>query len=339
MFQAGTKRPKERKERMRQTRPKLLILGTPPASWFDAAAGLRELTDLLVAENHDDEIDRAGDAEIAFLWEHSEKPFRDCWPHAHQLKWVQTGSAGVEKLLFPALAQSPVVLTNSRGLYAEPLAEFVLFCVLCFAKNFGFLERSRRERRWQRYQTKELLGATLGIVGFGGTGRATARLAKAFGMRVLALRRRPGPAEGQDLVDRLVGHEDIRELLAQSDHVVNALPLTGETVCYFGETAFRSMKATASFINVGRGGTVDEQALTRALREGWIAGAGLDVFQQEPLPAESELYTLPNVIVSPHSADLTDRYPPRSAQFFLENLKRYVSGQPLLNIVDKSLGY
>jgi phosphoglycerate dehydrogenase-like enzyme len=180
---------------MRQTRPKLLILGTPPGSWFDTATGLHELTDLLVAENHDDVIDRAGEAEIIFLWEHSEKRFRDCWPHAHRLKWVQTGSAGVEKLLFPALAQSRVVLTNSRGLYAERLAEFVLFCALCFAKNFSFLERNRRERRWQRYHTKELLGATLGIVGFGGTGRATARLAKAFGMKVLALRRRPGPPD------------------------------------------------------------------------------------------------------------------------------------------------
>jgi phosphoglycerate dehydrogenase-like enzyme len=324
---------------MRQPRPKLLILGTPPGSWFDTAAGLHELTDLLVAENHDDVIARAGEAEIIFLWEHSEKSFRDCWPHAHKLKWVQTGSAGVEKLLFPALAQSTVVLTNSRGLYAEPLAEFVLFCALCFAKNFGFLERNRLERRWQRYHAKELLGATLGIVGFGGTGRATARLAKAFGMKVLALRRRLGPPEGKHLVDRLVAQEDSRELLAQSDYIVNTLPLTGDTACYFGEAAFRSMKADGCFINVGRGGTVDEQALTRALREGWIAGAGLDVFQQEPLPAESELYTLPNVIVSPHSADLTDRYPPRSAQFFLENLKRYAGGKPLLNIVDKSLGY
>jgi len=324
---------------MRDTQPKLLILGTPPTSWFAAAAGLHELTRVQKADDPHDDADRVRDAEIVFLWEHAGNRFRDCWPHAHTLRWVQSGSAGVEKLLFPALAQSPVVLTNSRGLYAEPLAEFVLFCVLFFAKNFGFLERHRRARQWQRYHPAELHGATLGIVGFGGTGRATARLAKAFGMKVLALKRRPGAAAGQDLVDHLVPREARRELLAESDYVVNALPLTAETAGYFDETAFGSMKTAACFINVGRGGTVDEQALIRALREGRIAGAGLDVFQQEPLPAGSELYTLPNVIVSPHSADLTDRYPPRSARFFLENLKRYVSGQPLLNVVDKSLGY
>jgi phosphoglycerate dehydrogenase-like enzyme len=179
----------------------------------------------------------------------------------------------------------------------------------------------------------------MGIVGFGGTGRATARLAKAFGMQVLALKRRPATAEDHQLADRFVPSEARNELLAQSDYVVNALPLTPETSAYFDETAFRAMKAGACFMNVGRGGTVDEEALIRALRQGRIAAAGLDVFQREPLPAESEFYRLPNVIVSPHSADLTERYPARSAQFFLKNVKRYVNREPLLNIVDKSRGY
>jgi phosphoglycerate dehydrogenase-like enzyme len=291
-----------------------------------------------VAQEHE-ETDGVRAAEIVFLWEHSEKRFQNCWPHARSLRWVHSGSAGVDKLLFPALAESPVVVTNGRGLYASPLAEFVLFCALFFARNFSLLERNRRARRWQRYRPDELLGATLGIVGFGGTGRAVARLAKAFGMRVLALKRRPGPAEGQDLVDRLIPGENRGELLRESDYVVNALPLTAETAGYFEESAFRSMKPTACFINVGRGGTVDEQALIRALKEGWIAGAGLDVVEQEPLPAESELYALPNVVLSPHSADSTERFAPRSAEFFVENLKRFVSGQPLLNVVDKSRGY
>lgn len=324
---------------MADRRPKLLILGAPPDSWFDAAAGLNDLTDLQVAQDSCDDARCVRDAEIVFLWEHTDSRLKDCWAHAHRLRWVQSGSAGVEKLLFPALAESPVVLTNSRGLYAGPLAEFVLFCALFFAKNFPFMERNRREKRWQRYHTNELFGATLGVVGYGAAGRATSRLAKAFGMRVLALRRHQGPAEAQDLVDRLVPRQAREELLAESDYVVNTLPLTVETAGYFEETAFRSMKNTACFINVGRGGTVDERALIEALRDGWIAGAGLDVFQREPLPAESELYSLPNVIVSPHSADLNDRYPPRSARFFVENLQRYVGGEPLLNVVNKSLGY
>jgi len=286
------------------------------------------------------EAARIRDTEIVFLWEtHGQSCFRACWPHVPQLRWVQSSSAGVEKLLFPEFSRSPVVLTNGRGLYAQPLAEFVLFCALSFAKNYSLLERNRGERRWQRYHPNELFGATLGIVGFGGTGRVIARLAKAFGMRVLAVKRSPQAAEAQELLDRLVPREAYGELLAQSDYVVNALPLTAETAGFFGEAAFRSMKPSGFFINVGRGATVDEEALVRALREGRIAGAGLDVFQQEPLPAESELYTLPNVIVSPHCTDLTDNYPPRSARFFLENLKRYTGGQPLLNVVDKNLGY
>ena len=325
---------------MHDTRPKLLILGTPPGSWFDAADGLPELTDLQVSEGRHDEPDLVRKAEIIFLWEQAQKRFRDCWPHARKLQWIHSGSAGVESLMFPELAQSPVVLTNGRSLYADPLAEFVLFCALFFAKDFARLERNHRERRWQKYYPRELLGATIGIVGFGGTGRATARRAKALGMRVLALRRRPAAAEGQDdLADRIVPRDALGELLAESDYVVNALPLTPETAGYFGEATFRLMKTTAVFINVGRGATVDEEALIRALREGWIAGTGLDVFQREPLPTESELYALPNVILSPHCTDMTDEYPRRSARFFLENLKRYLSRQPLLSIVDKELGY
>jgi phosphoglycerate dehydrogenase-like enzyme len=320
-------------------RPKLLILGAPPDSWFDAAEGLRDLADFESAQDPPKDAERVLDAEIVYLWEHTDSRLRACWPHARALKWIQSGSAGVEKLLFPALADSPVVLTNSRGLYAGPLAEFVLFCALFFAKNFPFMERNRREKRWQRYQTNELFGATLGIVGYGATGRATARLAKAFEMRVLALRRNQGPAEGQDLVDHLIPAEAREELLSESDYVANTLPLTRETTGYFDETAFRAMKSTACFINVGRGATVDEPALIRALREGWIAAAGLDVFQQEPLPDESEFYSLPNVIVSPHSADLNAQYPVRSARFFVENLGRYLRGEPLLNVVNKKLGY
>jgi phosphoglycerate dehydrogenase-like enzyme len=323
----------------RATGPRLLIFGEPPKAWFDAAAGLHELADVQLAEEGESDSERVRDAEILFFWEQSQRRLRDLWPHARSLRWVHSSSAGVEKLVFPALAESPVIATNGRGLYADPLAEFVLFSALFFAKNFPAMEENRRERRWQRYNPRELLGATMGIVGFGGTGRATARLAKAFGMQVLALKRRPATAEDHQLADRFVPSEARNELLAQSDYVVNALPLTPETSAYFDETAFRAMKAGACFMNVGRGGTVDEEALIRALRQGRIAAAGLDVFQREPLPAESEFYRLPNVIVSPHSADLTERYPARSAQFFLKNVKRYVNREPLLNIVDKSRGY
>jgi len=323
----------------RGTRPHLLIFGAPPKPWFDAAADLHELADVQLAEESDNDAERVRNAEILFFWEQSQRRLRDLWPHARSLQWVHSSSSGIEKLVFPALAERPVVVTNGRGLYADPLAEFVLFCALYFAKNFPVMAQNRRERRWQRYHPRELLGATMGIVGFGGTGRATARLAKAFGMQVLALKRRPATAEDQQLADRFVPPEARNELLAESDYVVNALPLTPETTAYFDEAAFGAMKASACFMNVGRGGTVDEEALIRALQEGRIAAAGLDVFQREPLPAESGLYSLPNVIVSPHSADLTERYPARSAEFFLQNVKRYVNGELLLNIVDKHLGY
>jgi phosphoglycerate dehydrogenase-like enzyme len=252
---------------------------------------------------------------------------------------VQSSSAGVELLLFPEMLESPVVLTNGQGLYAEALGEFVLFCVLSFAKDFRTMEENRRERRWRNYNVAEAQGQTIGIVGLGGTGRVIARMAKAFGMRVIATKRNAATGAEDNVVDAVVPVERWHELLGQSDFVVNALPVTPQTMDMFNEEAFRAMKPSARFINVGRGKTVDEDALLRALKEGWIAGAGLDVFKREPLPADSEFYDFPNVIVSPHCADMTPSYPEKSARLLAENLRRYLEGEPLLKVVDKSRGY
>jgi phosphoglycerate dehydrogenase-like enzyme len=261
------------------------------------------------------------------------------WESAARLKWIQTGSTGVEDILFPALQRHSVVLTNSRGAYSSPLAEFVMFCVLYFAKAFPVMERNRRERRWADYPLQETRGQTIGIVGFGETGRAVSRLATSFGMRVLATKRNPPAQAREEGVDQLIPAERWHELLSTSDYVVNALPLTTETQGKFGEGEFRAMKKTSCFVNVGRGGTVQESTLVRALREGWIAAAGLDVYETEPLAPDSELYSLPNVILSPHCADKIASSTDKVARMFLENVRQYTKGEPLQNVVNKQLGY
>lgn len=324
---------------MKSNNPVLLVLGPPPESWFEALGEVRQQVQTRVASNAEECKTLLPGAEIVFVWEKSWKWLAPNWPQGRAVKWVQSGSAGVENLLFPDMANSSVVLTNGRGLYAEPLAEFVLFCALFFAKKFPEMEKNRLARKWKEYQPAELAGKTMGIVGFGGTGRAVARLAKAFRMRVAATKRRINQDLEPGLVDQLLPPERWHELLATSDYVVNALPITPDTQGFFDEPAFRAMKPSATFINVGRGETVDEPALIRALREGWIAGAGLDVFAKEPLPGESGLYELSNVIFSPHCADLTPSYPEQSGRLLRENLERYLDGRPLRNIVDKKRGY
>jgi phosphoglycerate dehydrogenase-like enzyme len=204
--------------------------------------------------------------------------------------------------------------------------------------------------RWDLYARPELRGSTLGIVGYGSIGREVGRLGRAFGMRVLALRRSAGRTEqgyavaqtgdpAGEAPERFYPPDALHEMLAQCDYVVIALALTPETMHFFGEAELRAIKPTAYLVNIARGAIVDEAALVRALREGWIAGAGLDVFEQEPLPADSPLWEMDNVLISPHVAGFTPHYDERAVALFAQNLGRYLDGEPLLNLVDKARGY
>jgi phosphoglycerate dehydrogenase-like enzyme len=317
----------------------LLILGTPSESFLDQIAEVRQFAEIQIAQTPEVAALLIPDAEVILVLGHTGRWLQPHWESAARLKWIQASSTGVEDILFPALQRHSAVLTNSRGAYSSPLAEFVMFCVLYFAKAFPVMEHNRREHRWADYPLQEIRRQTIGIVGFGETGRAISRLATAFGMRVLATKRNPPvPARGEE-VDKLIPAERWHELLSASDYVVNTLPITSETHGKFGENEFRAMKATSCFVNVGRGKTVQESTLIRALRENWIAAAGLDVYETEPLVPESELYSLPNVILSPHCADKTASSAEEVARIFVENVRQYTKGEPLRNIVNKQLGY
>jgi phosphoglycerate dehydrogenase-like enzyme len=321
------------------TRFHLLILGAPSESFLEQIAEVRQLAEIQIAQTREQAAQLISEAEVILTLDHVGSWLQELWVSAAKLKWIQAGSTGVEDIVFSSMKNHPVVLTNSRGAYSSPLAEFAMFCVLYFAKAFPIMERNRLERRWADYPLQEVRGQTIGIVGFGETGQAVSRLANALGMRVLATKRNPLTPTGETAVDQLIPPERWHELLRNSDCVVNALPLTPETRGRFGEDEFRAMKTSSCFINVGRGKTVQESKLVMALKEGWIAAAGLDVYETEPLPPESELYSLPNVILSPHCADKVASSLDKVARIFLDNIRRFAKGEPLENIVNKELGY
>lgn len=259
---------------------------------------------------------------------------------APKLKWVQVMSAGVDRFLADKeLRRSRVVMTNVSGIHGVPIGEFVLGLMLMFAKQAPLCFQFKQQRQWGRFVPMVLRSKTVGIVGLGSIGREVARLAKAFRMRVVAIRRSARGAESARCVDVLYPPDQLHRLLSESDFVVLALPLTLESKGLIGEPELRSMKPTAYLINVARGEIVDEQALIRALEERWIAGAGLDVFATEPLPADSRLWELPNVIFSPHVAGGMEDYVDRATEVFCKNLRRYLSGKRLLNVVNKKRCY
>ncbi len=274
---------------------------------------------------------------------------------APSLRWVQLHSAGVNHVLNTPLWESDVIITTTSGIHAPNMAEYVLLMMLAFAHRLPRMlyYQSRAEwpsQRWQKFVPQELRGSTVGVVGYGSIGREIGRLAHAFGMRVLGLRRggTTGPAgyELPELVDRpgaepdrLYTPDQLIEMLSECDYVVLTVPYTSATHHLIDRAALRAMKPTAVLINVARGAVVDEAMLVRALREGWIAGAGLDVFEQEPLPADSPLWTLDNVIISPHVSGFTPHYDDRATALFAENLRRYLAGEPLLNRVDRGREY
>lgn len=272
-------------------------------------------------------------ADVIFNWSGKRAVLEQVWKMAPRVRWVHSRSAGLDSILFPELIASPVPLTNGRGVFSQSLGEFVIGGVLFFAKDFGRMRRSQKEGKWDPFDTIEVSTQTMGIVGYGDIGKAAARRAQAMGMKILALRRRPDRSKGE------YGWEQKLEMLAECDYVVVAAPLTPETHHMISDAEFAAMKPTAVIINVGRGPIIDEAAMVRALESGRIKGAALDVFEVEPLPADSPLYRLDNVLLSPHSADNTPDWLENAMMFFMQNLERFRSGEPLLNIVDKRSGY
>ncbi len=279
---------------------------------------------------------------------------------APNLKWTQLHLAGVNGLHdHPIYASSAISLTTTSGVHAATIAEYALTVLLALAHRVPrMVEWQARgtwppdAERWPLFVPTEVRGATLGIVGYGSIGRELARIAKAaFVMTVLACKRDPAqrrdtgyhlPGTGDPdgaLPDAWFPREKLSELLARSDVVVMCAPLTRETHHLIGARELDAMKPSAYFINVGRGATVDEGALARALAEKRIAGAAIDVFAQEPPPAGHPLYALDNVILSPHVSGFIPSYDDKCSELFAENLRRYLAGAPLLNLVDRAKGY
>jgi phosphoglycerate dehydrogenase-like enzyme len=279
---------------------------------------------------------------------------------APKLRWVQVHMAGVNALYeHPLYRDTAIALTTTSGVHAATIAEYAITMLLALAHRVPrMVEWQARgtwppdQDRWSLFVPTEIRGAALGIIGYGSIGRELARIAKtAFGMSILACKRRPservdtgyalpgtGDPEGR-LPDAWFAPEQLSELLARSDAVVMCAPLTPKTTGMIGAAAFRAMKPSAYFINVGRGATVDETALAQALREKRLAGAAIDVFAQEPPPAGHAFYALDNVIVSPHVSGFLPSYDDKCAALFAENLRRYLAGAPLLNLVDRATGY
>lgn len=253
------------------------------------------------------------------------------------VRWVQTITAGVDRVAATLPAEQPPLLTNAQGIFDVPIAEMVLAYILAITKRLRDLEAQQRDHTWHILRLGELAGMTVGIVGLGSIGSEIARRCKALDMRVLATRRHPG--KGSAYADEVVAPDRLSYLLAASHFVVIAAPLTPETRRMIGAPQLRQMPEDGWLINIARGDIVDQPALVAALREGWIGGAALDVFEEEPLPDGSPLWDMENVIVTPHNAWSSPHFREREAELFLDNLARYVGGRELRNVVDPGRGY
>jgi phosphoglycerate dehydrogenase-like enzyme len=279
-------------------------------------------------------------AAVIFNWALSTPLLRDVFQMCPQLRWVHSRSAGLDGMLFPELVESPVTLTNGRGVFSQSLGEFVLGAILYFAKDFRRMIRLQTAGVWEPFDITEVSGQTVGIVGYGDIGRAVATRVRAMGMRVLALKRHGPPLYNMDpLVDQIYGPDQRIEMIGRCAYVVAAAPLTAETRGMIGEAEFAAMKPAAVIVNVGRGPVIDEAAMVRALSEGRIKGAALDVFDREPLPAGHPFYKLENVLLSPHCADHTSGWMEDAMRFFLSQYERFRNGEPLQNVVEKKRGY
>ena len=301
---------------------------------------LREVATIVVGDSAGEFTREALDAEIILNWSGSLRLLRDVFLMTRRLRWIHSRSAGLEQVLFPELIKSAVILTNGSGVFSPSLGEFALAAILYFAKDFRRMIRNQIAGVWQPFDVTMVSGQTLGIVGYGSIGSAVAARARALGMNVLGLRRDMSRQSKEDLfVDQFYRSEQRLEMISRCDYVVVTLPLTEQTRGFIADAEFAAMKKNAVVINIGRGPTVDERAMIKALSDHRIRGAALDVFDQEPLPQGHPFYALENVLLSPHCADHTPDWLDNAMRFFLTQLERFRRGDSLLNIADKRMGY
>jgi len=324
-------------------KPKTLVNCPPDASFLHVLDPIRDRAEFLIGNQPEFVREHTPEAEVILVSGMTGRALtlREIWPLAKNVRWVHSLSAGVENLLFPELIESPVPVTNARGVFKRSLAEFAVLGMLYFYKQVRRLVESQRQGKWDQFLVEWIPGRTMGIVGYGEIGQECALLAKAMGMRIVATRRRPELAVGDALLDRAYPLGDLHSMLQECDVVVLAAPSTPETFHIIGEAELRSMKKSAILINIGRGVLVDEPQLVRALKEGWIAAAALDVFEKEPLPPDHPFWAMENVLLSPHCTDRT-KYPDwleLTTLQFVQNFERYLKGEPLQHVVDKNAGY
>jgi phosphoglycerate dehydrogenase-like enzyme len=280
------------------------------------------------------------DAEIAITWSIRPEQIKV----ARKLRWIHSPAAAVHQLIFPELVESGIVLTNAREVHGPVVAEHVIAQIFALAKKIPDAVRLQGKHQWGQQRmwdelprVREVAGATVGLIGLGSIGRAVARSAKALGMRVVAVREHP--EKGSEGADAVFGPAQIDDVFGEADYVVLAAPVTENTKAIANAERLALMKGDACLINVGRGQLVDEGALASALREKKIGGAALDVFPKEPLAADSPLWDMPGLLITPHTAALTDKLWERHYTLFSENLQRYLRGEALLGVVDKRKGY
>jgi phosphoglycerate dehydrogenase-like enzyme len=317
----------------------ILVLADPAAAYLKVLERLPDSAALTVTADPELALSKTPGAEIIFNAVFHPDILRHIFPAITNTRWIHSISAGVDHVLFPELRATPIPLTNGRGAFARSLGEFVIAGAMYFAKNIPGLQAAKASGKWAQFDLEELHGRTLGIVGYGEIGRAAAERAKAMGMRVIAIRRRPELSGADPLLDASYAPDKLLELIRESDYIVAAAPNTPETRGMIGEREFAAMKPTAVIMNVGRGPVIDEPALVRALTERRIRGAVLDVFNKEPLPEGHPIYSLDNVLMSFHSADHVDGWLENAVEVFVRNYEHYLRGEPLENVVDKQAGY
>jgi phosphoglycerate dehydrogenase-like enzyme len=318
-------------------RPTVLVMGTtaeePPPGIDEAAT----MADVSYAASAPALAEAIAETDAVFAWHSVRELLPEVWPKAGRLRWIQSASDGVDWLLFPELVDSDVVVTNARGIFDRAIAEYVVGLMLAFAKGLLGMVEGQRHREWRHRPTELLAGKRLLVAGVGPIGRAIGGAGRDLGMEVRGVGRRA--RSGDDVFQSIAGTEGLAAAAAWADYVVDALPGTPATRHLFDASVFHSMRRSARFINVGRGTTVVEEALIDAIREERIGGAALDVFEREPLPSDSPFWELPNTIVSPHMSGDFEGWLEAVVRLFVENLRRFVAGRALLNVVNKREGY